>query len=73
MKLKTTSFVEHQTSGKQHLLAETTANIQLLAPGAGCSCWGHSSCSCCSWGASLIRDVGNANTTFYTTSVHENV
>lgn len=59
MKITTTSFVEHQSSGKQNILPELSENIQLLAPGAGCSCWGHSSCSCCSWGAALVSSAGN--------------
>jgi hypothetical protein len=65
MKITTRSFVEHQSSAKQDVRYETPQEVQLLAPGAGCSCWGHSSCSCCSWGgtvSSIGHRVGSENT-----------
>ena len=50
MKLKTTTFVEHQSAGKQDISDSlATSSPVLLAPGAsstlfGCTC---STCCCC--------------------------
>lgn len=47
MKLRTSRFAEHQTSGRQEVFALPTIDGQVVVPGACTSCNGSTSTSCC--------------------------
>ena len=47
MKLTTTSFVEHQSSGSQDIASAFTGDFEMLVPGGTTTCLGCTCTSCC--------------------------
>lgn len=61
MKIKATTFMEHQSSGKQDVVIWSISGAPLLAPGGSTTCWGSTCSTCCAAFSPNGGDFSNEN------------